>query len=212
MPAYATRRDVYDCLPPGTLGGQGRLLASVAANTNILELEDHALSDGDEVQFRTEAGGTLPAPLVEGTTYFAIRLTSSSFQVATIDGGTPVDLTTAGDNVVVSKELPVFRLICRVSALADIRMPHVVPLKEPYPEAVVDVVSRIVARRLQATSGVTSETVNDFEEQAWKELEFWAKGIPLRDISPQEPSNLAVVATRSASSDPRGWGSSGCLP
>lgn len=40
--------------------------------------------------------GTLPSPLVAGTTYYVVNATSSSFQLSTIQSGTAIDLTTTG--------------------------------------------------------------------------------------------------------------------
>lgn len=208
MAAYATRADLYDSgLPRGTLGSSARLVASSTAASNVLELEEHGFVDDDEVLVRAVEGGTLSAPLSEGTTYYVIRLTDSTFSLAASAGGAAIDLTTDGESMLVAKGLPVDKILERVSRLADQYVGHLLPLSEPYPVVLVDVVARIAARRLQAASGVASETVATFEEQAWKQLERWAKGVPIRDTSVTASSNLAVVATASTSTDPRGWGS-----
>lgn len=55
---------------------------------------------GDQVQFKVGPGGTLPAPLVAGTTYYVIKLTASTIKLATslanALAGTAIDITTAG--------------------------------------------------------------------------------------------------------------------
>jgi hypothetical protein len=211
MAAYATRADLYDSgLPRGTLGSSSRIVASSSAGNDTLELEDHGFETDDEVLVRAVEGGTLSAPLAEGTTYYAIRLTSSTFKLAASPGDSAINLTSNGVSMLVAKELPFDKVLERVSRLADLRMPHLVPLDSPYPEVVIDVVARIAARRLQASSGTVSDTVNAFEEQAWKELERWAKGVPLRDASATASANLAITSA-DLTADPRGWGS-GSLP
>lgn len=56
--------------------------------------------DGDEVRLTPSSGGTLPSPLVEGTTYYVIVVDESTIQLATSRAnalaGTPINLTTAG--------------------------------------------------------------------------------------------------------------------
>ena len=37
-------------------------------------LDEHAFATNDPLTFRAQAGGSLPAPLVEGTTYYAIEV------------------------------------------------------------------------------------------------------------------------------------------
>lgn len=216
--SYATRKDVYALgLPRGTLGAQGRSIASVAASTDVLELEDHGFETGDAVLLRAEAGGSLPAPLVEGTTYFVIRLTSSTFQLAETDGGSAINLTSAGENVLIATELPFDRVLEFYSRWVDAFLPaHAVPLTPAddgsFPSFVVGIVAELSAKKLQILSGTVSESIAQYEVAAKAQLERWSKGIPLRDSRATASTNLAVKASASSgNTDPRGWGS-GCLP
>lgn len=56
----------------------------------------HKFVDGEPVVFKAATGGTLPAPLVEGTTYYIGYLDDDNFWVSTTPGGAAIDLTTAG--------------------------------------------------------------------------------------------------------------------
>jgi hypothetical protein len=53
----------------------------------------HGFNNDDRVVF---VGDTPPSPLVEGTEYFVVNKTTDTFQVATTQGGSVVDITTAG--------------------------------------------------------------------------------------------------------------------
>lgn len=217
MTVYATRRDLYRYgLPRGTLGGQGRLCASVKASTDTFELEEHGFETDDDVLVRAVEGGTLSAPLAEGTTYFVIRLTSSTFKLAATAGGAAINLTTDGESMLVTIALPIDAVLEFYSRWVDGFLPaHLVPLapdaNDKFPTVVTAIVAELSSKKLQHLSGVTSESVNAYEVAAKAQLERWAKGIPLRDERATAPANLAVTARPGTSSDPRGWGS-GCLP
>lgn len=213
MTAYATRRDVYRYgLARGTVASEGRLVASSTASTNVLELEGHGFETDDELLLRAAEGGTLSAPLVSGTTYYAIRLTDSTFSLAATAGGAAIDLTTNGESMIVSIALPFDEVLEFYSRFVDAFLPaHLVPLEQPYPVTVVAIVSELAAKRLQLISGTRSESMTEIEVAAKAQLERWSKGIPLRDARATEPANLAVTSTMASTADPRGWGS-GTLP
>lgn len=110
--------------------------------------------------------------------------------------------------MLVSKALPFDRILESCSRFADDFMPaHLVPFTAPYPIRVVEIVATLAAKKLQASSGTSSVSVNDAELAAKAQLERFAKGLPLRDATATGPANLAVRATLATVTDPRGWGS-----
>lgn len=212
MTAYATRRDVYTYgLARGTVASEGRLVASSLASTDTLELEGHGFETDDAILVRAIDGGTLSAPLVEGTTYYAIRLTDSTFQLAATAGGAAIGLTSNGVSMLASIALPFDEILEFYSRFVDAFLPaHLVPLSAPYPVTAVAIVAELSAKRLQLISGTRSESMTEIEVAAKAQLERWAKGIPLRDASATASANLAVTSAN-LTADPRGWGS-GSLP
>lgn len=217
MAVYATRSDLDDFggLPDGALASEGRLVASSLAATDALELAAHGFETGEPLTLRAYEGGTLSAPLVEGETYYAIRLTDARFKVATSEAnalaGVAVNLTTNGASMVASKPLPVERYLELYSRWVDDFLPaHLVPLTAPYPIVVTRIVALLAGKALLNRDGKASEIVNETELAAKAQLERWAKGIPLRDPARTASANLAITASLGAGSsdlDPRGWGS-----
>lgn len=61
-------------------------------SSDLVYAVSHGLAANQKIVF---FNGTPPAPLVEGTTYFAVTVTTDSFQVSATSGGSPIDLTTA---------------------------------------------------------------------------------------------------------------------
>lgn len=68
-------------------------------STDVVTCPAHGFSDTNTIVFY---GGTVPAPLVEGTIYYARDCTADTFKVAATSGGAAIDLsgTGAGDCVV----------------------------------------------------------------------------------------------------------------
>lgn len=212
MTAYATRRDLYTYgLPRGTLGSQGRLVAASTSSTDLLELDEHGFETDDPLVLRATTGGTLSAPLVAGTTYYAIRESDTTFKLAETPGGAAINLSTDGASMVVATPLPIDEVLEFYSRFVDPFLPaHLVPLTAPYPVTVVAIVAELAAKKLQILSGVTSESIAAAEIAATKQLERWATGVPLRDATATAPANLAVVGV-ATNTDPRGWGT-GTIP
>jgi len=212
MAAYATRKDLYRYgLARGALANSGMSVGSATAATDLFELESHGLETDDAVLVRAADGGTLPSPLVAGTTYYVIRISESTFKVAASAGGAAINLTTNGTSVIVTVPLPYDDVLEYYSRFVDDLLPaHIVPLESPYPVTVVATVAELAARRLQLMAGQSSESMAEIEVGAKAKLERWAKAIPLRDSAATGPTNLAIVST-STGADPRGWGS-GSLP
>lgn len=207
---YAERRDLYKYgLPRGTLGANARELGAVTASTDVLELGEHGFENDDEVLFRAIEGGTLAAPLVAGTTYFAIRLNDATFKVAATAGGAPINLTTDGSTMMVAAPLPFDEVLEFYSRFVDGAVPHLVPFTAPVPIIVRATVAKLSAKELQRLSGQTSVSMAAAEAEARTLLESWGKGQPVRDARATEPANLAITATDTRDS---GWGSGEVLP
>lgn len=212
MTAYATRADLYTFgLRRGVVSNEGRVVASSLASTNVLTLDGHLFETGDRVQVRAATGGALSAPLVADTVYFVIRITDSTFSLAATDGGAAIDLTTNGDAMIVTPELPIDELLEAYSRFVDDFVPHLVPMTAPYPVTVVRIVCELAAAKLLSLTGQSSASMTEAELAAKAQLERWIKGQPVRDERATASSNLAVTASLASGTDSRGWGS-GTLP
>lgn len=205
MADYCAQADVYRWIPPGSIPNPARLISDVATGTEIMTLDGHGFIDDLELIFRADAGGTLPSPLVAGTTYYAIVVTDSTFQVSASAGGAAVNLTTAGTNVLVISELPWADWITRASARMDDTMPsHSVPLDAPYPEIVVHYTAGLVAQMAMHYSGQDSAGVQAALDRAYKDLDRWRKGATIRGTVVPSEANLAI-SSGVTSTDPRSW-------
>lgn len=210
MTAYATRKDVHNYgLPRGLLASAARLAESAAASTDTFTLDAHGFDTDDAVVVRAEEGGSLPSPLVTGTTYYAIRESDSTFKLSATQGGSAINLTTDGVSVYVANDLPVDAVLEFYSRWVDDFVPHLVPLESPYPVVVVATVAELAAKKLLTLAGHSSESVNEYEIAAKARLERWAKGIPIRDAAATASANKAIASSLFAQgNDSRGWGSS----
>ena len=206
---YCSRGDVTARLPPGTVVSPAGMLASCLASTDVLTYDGHGLETDDEVTVRAASAGTLSAPLVAGTVYYAIRLTNSTFKLAASAGGAALNITSDGVEMIVTREPKFDDVIEFVSRWADTFLPaHVVPLTAPIHPLVRGVVADVSAKRILNANGQDSAAVTAAELAGKAILERFAAGMPLRGGTAQTPSNLAITATSvSSGSDPRGWGS-----
>lgn len=216
MSAYATARDLYTYgLRRGILSNEGRIVASSVASTDVLTLDQHLFETNDAVTVRAVEGGTLSAPLVAGTVYYVIRLTDATFSLAATSGGSAINLTTDGAEMVVKAELPIDALLTAYSRFVDDFIPHAVPLETDdfgaYPVTVVRIVCELTAAKLLSLTGQSSVSMTEAETGAKAQLERWMNGLPVRDAAITASTNKAVTASLSSTSDPRGWGS-GTLP
>ena len=205
---YCSRGDVTARLPPGTVVSPAGMLASCLASTDVLTYDGHGLETDDEVTVRAASAGTLSAPLVAGTVYYAIRLTNSTFKLAASAGGAALNITSDGVEMVVTREPKFDDVIEFVSRWADTFLPaHVVPLTAPIHPLVRGVVADVSAKRILNANGQDSAAVTAAELAGKAILERHAAGMPLRGGA-QVPSNLAITATSvSSGGDPRGFGS-----
>lgn len=205
---YCVRADLYSFgLPRGTIPNPGRLVLSVDTTTNAMALGDHEFATGDPLVFRAEMGGSMPAPLVAGTRYYAIALTDGTFQVSATSSGAAIDLTTAGSEVLVSSPLPVEESIeWGAEVITQALVNHAVPMTAPYPPIVVMTNAELAAAKLGLFSGGTAKSLTDMMAAATARLEKWSKGVSVRgeNTAPTERTNLAVSASVPYH-DSRGW-------
>lgn len=212
MTAYATARDLYTYgLRRGVVSNEGRFVATSLASTNVLTLDQHLFETGDAVTLRATEGGTLSSPLVAGTVYYVVRLSDATFSLSATVSGSAIDLTTDGTDMVVKADLPIDKLLEAYSRFVDDFIPHEVPMTTP-PITIVRVVCELTAAKLLSLTGQSSVSMTEAELGAKAQLERWAKGLPIKDVTSTASTNLAVTIRSSLpASDPRGWGS-GSLP
>ncbi len=209
--------DAFGGLPDGALSNEGREVASSTAATDILVLSAHGLATDAPVTVRAVEGGTLSAPLVAGTTYYAIRLTDDTFKLSATPGGSPIDLTTSGVTMFVTKQLPIDLYLEAFSRWVEDCVPaHLVPFAVDtggaYPIFIRKIICQLAGAELLNRAGKDSAAVRQGQIDARAILERWGAGKPLRDPGITASANLAVTSTLSGTSvDPRGWGS-GSLP
>jgi hypothetical protein len=203
---YCEPSDLFDFgLPRGALSNPGRIAASVNASSNAFTLDVHGFALNDLVSFRPGPGGSLPAPLAEGTTYYVIPLSESTFSVAAAAGGGAVDLTTAGARVYVIAPLPVEAGLAAATSMVEDMLPaHLLPLTAPYPVIVVMTTAELAAAKLAAMQGNETASLSTTLDLAQKRLARWAQGIPIRGPNAPAPANLAAAAA-AAPLDFRGW-------
>ncbi len=208
---YCSRTDVNRRIPLGSIVSPAGIVASSIAATNVITFDGHGLETDDEVTVRALEGGTLSAPFVEGTVYFARRLTNATFSLAATAGGAVIDITTNGVSMMVTKEPLYDEHIEFYSRWADAFLPaHLVPLgrTEAVHPTVKGIVAELTARKLLNIGGQDSALLAAAELANKAMLERFAKGLPLRGAAATASANLAVTSTLdSTTSDPRGWGS-----
>jgi hypothetical protein len=203
---YCDPADLFSFgVPRGTLPNPGRLAGSVSSVTDAIELQVHGFALNDVVTFRAEAGGSLPAPLVAGTSYYAIPAGESYFKVSSSLGGDALDLTTAGSRVVVIAPLSLDSACIWASAVIDDMLPaHVVPLTAPYPPIVRITAAELAASKLGFFTGNVPKTLTQIFDYARKRLERWASGVPIKGTNAPKPAQLSCGAGLGYS-DTQGW-------
>lgn len=208
---YCNNTDVYNAgLPRGTLPNPGREIASVSTITSLLQLDGHGFASGQPIEFRSEIG-SLPAPLSEGTTYYALPATDSAFAVSSVAGGSAIGLTSTGSRVLVIAPLPFDEWIEWASAIVESFLPaHLVPLDAPYPALVVSVTADLAAMRgIQFVGGAQVDAQQRIAS-AQRTLEKWGRGQPIRGTNAPRIANTSAL--NPASVDSRGWSTNGRIP
>lgn len=210
MPSsYCAPADLYLYgLPRGSFANPGRPAASVSTATSAIALDVHGFELNDPVTFRADAaaGASLPAPLLELVTYYAIPLDGDRFQVSASPNGPSIPLTTTGARVVVIAPLPIASAIEWASLIIEDMLPaHLVPIPAPVHELVRATCAELAAGKLLARTGSASVSLTTTITEAQKRLARWAKGIPLRGENTPTPANLAPAALTASARDSAGW-------
>lgn len=65
--------------------------AGSSSSDDVIAASAHGLSNGDKIQFTSLTGG---AGLETGVTYYVVNAATNTFQLATSQGGSPIDFTT----------------------------------------------------------------------------------------------------------------------
>lgn len=220
---YCADADVVPFLPPGGLPNAARVVTG-SASGGYLESDGHGLATDSAVTLRVAVGGSLPSPLVAGTTYYAIVLSPSRFQLAVATAGTAIALTTDGLNFEFWSPLPLAAWRANGSRRLDSVISgtigaHAVPLKQDLvrfpssngydPQAVAYAAEYAAAEGLARTGGaqLSGAAFGAVLAVIDGQARIWAKGLPVRGLAMQasQPANLAITASAGAY-DPRGWG------
>lgn len=203
MVAYATRADVYNYgLPRGSLYLHARAVSSVNVASNALVVEGHGCDTDTTIQFDVDPGGTLAAPLVSGTLYYAKPISGldGHLQVAATAGGAAIDLTSSGENMrlIVPIGPQMDALLDAFSRWVDsMVIGHTVPFESPYPSWVKYVVAVRTAAALARALGLgtSADRILESERDAIADAARLARGVPLRDGAATAEANLAKGAT-----------------
>jgi hypothetical protein len=205
---YCTPADLVTFgVPRGSIPNPGRVVASVNVTDNTITLDGHDLSDDLPIAFRAGPTGSLPAPLVAGTVYYAEPLDDTRFRVRASVGGAAIDLTTAGSIVLLLVPLDKGSAISFASRLLDNMMPaHVVPLDaDAIPDVVRYTCAELAAWKLASMRGSASKSLTDMYTAADAVVKRWAKGVPVRgEPRADKRTNIAVSAT-APYRDGSGW-------
>ncbi len=205
---YCSRSDVSKRLPPGSLVSTSSLIDSSTASTDEISCDGHGFETNDTVTFRALDGGTLSAPLAEGTVYYAIRVDNATFKVAATSGGAAINLTTNGVSMVVMRDPNYDEMIEFYSRWVDGFFPaNRVPFTSPIPVLVRGIVADLAAKRLLNIAGQDSAILTAELAAAKAQLDrYLTNGMPVRDATAGASTNLAITNANLAA-DPRGWGS-----
>jgi hypothetical protein len=203
--AYCDPSDVYDYgLPRGSVPRNGRLAYAVDTSADTIELDGHGFADGDVITFRAEAGGALPTPLAAGTPYYVIVVNDYLFQISATEGGAAVNLSTAGESVVVIPPDPVPAACDWGARIIDDQMPaHAVPLTAPYPEIVVMTNAELAAWKLLAKAGAATISLSEMTKEVRARLARWAAGVPIRGTN--EPTATSQAASAAVPRTTGSW-------
>jgi hypothetical protein len=196
-------------LPPGSIVSAAGIVFSSVATTDVITYDGHGLETDDEITLRATEGGTLSAPFVAGTTYYARRISNSTFSIAATAGGAALNITTDGVSMMVTREPNFDDHIEFYSRWADAFIPHAVPL-DTVPAIVKGIVADLTAKKILNIAGQDSAILNAAELASKAILERFAKGIPIRDAAVSAPTNLAIATVLGDDADEtdlRGWGS-----
>jgi len=81
-------------------------------DADTVGLTAHGFQNGEAVKFSVTTG-TLPTAIVAGTTYYVINATANTFQVSATEGGSAINIATAGSAVMKVEAVNLIRLYYR---------------------------------------------------------------------------------------------------
>jgi len=197
--AYCLPSDLYLYgLPRGALASPGRLVEAVSTTDGTFELDAHGFADDTVVQFRTAGGGTLPTPIVAGTSYYVVAVDDWHFSVAASAGGSAIALTDEGTTFAVFAPLPITDAIAKASRMIDDMLPaHVVPLADPVADIIRMTAAELAASELLAMTGGASTSLTAVYDIARKRIERWARGVPVRGTNAPTSAQKAITSASS---------------
>lgn len=192
-------------LPRGAVANPGRSVVSVDTTADTLAIADHGLAEGDPLTLRAEVGGSMPAGLTAGTTYYALPVTAGTFSVSATPGGAAVNITTAGARVVCVTPLPTEAAIEWASREIENLLPaHVVPLEAPVPDIIRMTCAELAAWKVLAIMGAAPKALLEVYDGAQRRLARWARGVPVRGAD--VPAHAGLSMSAAPREDARGWG------
>jgi hypothetical protein len=215
MPAYCTKADALAWVTQGSVTNPRRPIAAVYLATDMLVLDDHRKVTRSPVQLWLRGGGEMAEPLVEGTVYYAIRWSDSTFQVAltaaAAAAGNQIALTSEGCNMHLVSEIPWDAYIeGRSAKLDELAIGNALPLAsgDAVPIVYRDMVSIQVLGDAMRFCGKSTEDLEAEMERVRQDLrDYWAKGKPLRAPEASASTNTAIRTPRMSGpgTSDRGW-------
>lgn len=213
---YCTPADLHSFgVPRGATPNPGRHLAS--ALSNICTLDVHGFATGDEIMFRPAGAGVMPAGLATGVTYYAQAETEHTFKVRSTPSGAALTFSNAVDTLMVIAPLNIAAAISWADRMIDdMAAGQAVPFDDValYPAGVPAIIkmtaAELAAYKLLASSGSASRSLAEIADLAFKRIERWAKGLPVRGTPDESRANVAAAAA-APYVDRRGWSRFGGL-
>lgn len=184
------------------------LAASSLAGSDVITYDGHGFETGSPLSVRACEDGELSAPLVAGTTYYAIRLSNSTLKLSATPSGSAIDLTSDAVSMMLVRE-PNFDLwIEFYSRWVEPFLPaNAVPMgrHEPVHPLVRGVVADLCAKRMFNVGGQASDTIKEMQAASVDLLKELARGLALRGAPTTAPTTLTTSSTLLSVPDTRGW-------
>lgn len=81
----------------GQIGSTIRGVATMQASDDIFRSDAHGVVANDRIFVAAIAGESIPTGIAAGTLYFAVTITTDTFQLSATSGGAAINLTTDGE-------------------------------------------------------------------------------------------------------------------
>jgi hypothetical protein len=193
--AYAQRSDLYLYgVPRGALVAPG-LRTSVAPAGSSITIAGHGFETNDALVLRADPGATLPAPLVDGTTYYAIRIDDATLSLAPAPSGGAITMTTGLVGTMTrspSLDAAIQAELNDASHVVDDKVPHLVPLPQPYPTRVIAITARLAAYNILCLIGRRNDATLALKLDALADLNRYAQGLAMQDANALQPEQMAM--------------------